>query len=486
MSQLRFKKPPSAIVGLDGKPLQPNSRAYEASAQGRRLGSFDAPDLSPNQAATSELSMLRRRMRASVRNNPWISRGLKADVANEIGTGIIPRSKATDAKFRKAIRMLWNDMAPLLDADGRLNAYGIQWSAARARRESGEVFVRIRQRRPEDGLLVPVQFQVLESDFCPLTMNEMRPNGNEVINGIEFNKLGKRAAYWMYKKHPADKGGWTYNDLTRVPAEQIIHHFIPLRPGQQRGEPNAVQSIVRSYLYDKYDDAELGRKETRSQYTGVIFRPDYGADDYQFDPISGLPLGTDAGGVPMLDLEPGSFPSLLPGEEIKLFDGDDSGNGYADFQRQQKLAIAAGQDVPYELVTGDYSNINDRVWRAIMNQYRREIEQIQDLFTIQQVCRVMWEAFVDAAVLAGAIEAPGFESRRHDYIRAEHRAPAWPYINPLQDANAARVLKQEGFESRSGIIAERGWDAEDVDEQRAEDDARERRLGLNQKTQRKS
>lgn len=482
MRMLRYKKPVSLIVGLDGKPLAAESRAYEASAQGRRLGSFDAPDLSPNQAATAELTILRRRMRASVRNNPWMSRGLKADVANETGTGFIPRSKASNKAFRKAIRTLWNDWLPFADADGILNAYGIQWSAARARKEAGEVFIRIRQRRPEDGLPVPVQFQVLEADFCPVSMNEKAPNGNDIVSGIEFNAIGKRVAYWMYKKHPAEKGGWTYNELTRVPAEQIIHHFIPLRPGQLRGNPDAVQAIVRSYLYDKYDDAELGRKETRAHYTGVIRRPDYGADDYRFDPISGVPIGLDDDGVPMLDLEPGSFPSLLPGEDVTLFDGDDGGAGYADFQWQQKLAIAAGQDVPYELATGDYSRINDRVWRAIMNQYRREIEQTQDLFTIHQVCRVMWEAFIDAAVLAGAVEAPGYETRRFDYIRTDHRAPAWPYINPLQDANAARILKEEGLESRQALVAERGWDVEDVDEQRAEDNQREQKLGLTDST----
>jgi lambda family phage portal protein len=467
------------IVDARGNPLEISNAAYEASSSGRRLNSFDAPNMGPNLAATAELNLLRNRMRASVRNNPWMSRGLKADVANEVGNGIVPRSKASNKQFQKDIRELWNNWIKVADAGGILNAYGLQWAAVRARKEGGEVFIRIRQRLPVDNLPVPVQFQLLESEYCPIYLtNWYASNGNEIISGIEVDAIGRRVAYWMYKKHPAERN--SFSDLVRVPAEQIIHHYIPLRPGQMRGEPNAIQSIVRAHLFDKYDDAELGRKETRAHYTGVIHRPDYGQDDYKFDPISGLPISEDEGGVPQLDLEPGTFPSLLPGEEIELFDGDPGNVGYMEYQRQQLLSVAAGMDVPYELATGDYGQINDRVWRAVMNQYRREVEQTQDLFTIQQVCRVMWETFVDSAVLSGAVSAPNYDTQRLDYLNADHRAPAWAYINPMQDAQAMALLKNEGFESRSGLIAERGWDAEDVDQQRADDAAREKKLGLNQ------
>lgn len=478
MRPLQYAKRQSLIVDAKGRPLEISNSAYEASSTGRRLSSFYSANYGPNDAATSEINILRSRVRSSVRNNPYISRGLKADVANEVGTGIVPRSKASNAEFKKAIRILYEDWSPYADAAGILNAMGLQYLAVRARKESGEVFIRNRQRRPADGLPVPIQFQIMEADFCPVDLNKTASNGNEINSGIELDAIGRRVAYWMYRKHPGERGN--YSELVRVPAEQIIHHYIPLRPGQMRGEPNAIQAIVRAHLYDKYDDAELGRKETRAHYTGVIHRPDYGDNDWKFDPISGQPITTDEDGVPQLDLEPGTFPSLLPGEQIELFDGDPGNVGYLDYQRQQLLSVAAGMDVPYELVTGDYKNINDRVWRAIVNQYRREIEQTQDFFTIQQVCRVMWEAFIDSAVLAGEVKAPGYEDPkiRRDYLRADHRAPAWAYIHPLQDAQAMTILKNEGFESRSSLIAERGWDAEDVDEQRADDKARESRLGL--------
>lgn len=90
---------------------------------------------------------------------------------------------------------------------------------------------------------------------------------------------------------------------------------------------------------------------------------------------------------------------------MNLFDGDNTGSGYSDFQRQQLLSIAGGAKSLYELVTGDWSNINDRTYRAMITEYRREIETAQDHLTIHQICERVGFWFTDAAVLSGAIRA---------------------------------------------------------------------------------
>lgn len=458
-----------------------SQRAYEASSSGRRLGQWDAPALSPTQSVTSELDVLRRRSHAATRNNPWVSRAISAGVANEIGTGIIPRPATKDKEFNTGILELWEDFHPLCDISGQLGAYGMQWSASRGRKESGEIFIRIIRKRADRNLPVPLQFQILESDFCPTHLNKKTSTGNQIISGVEVNGHGAPVAYWIYKNHPSE-GFNSLADLVRVKVEDMIHHFIPNRPGQLRGEPAGTQSMVRAYVFDKYDDAELGRKEARSHFTGVIRRPDYGEADYKFDPISGEPISEDDSDVPMIEMETGTFPNLLPGEDITLFDGDDAGRGYKDYQHYQLLGIAAGWDVPYQLVSGDYTEINDRLWRAIMNQYHREVEQIQDLFVIAQVCRRMWAEFVDRAILSGAIAAPkSYSTNRFDYLRAKHRPQAWKHIHPTQDVDAKVKEVEAGFTSRSKVVdSTSGESAAEIDEQRAEDDKREKELGLSQ------
>ena len=462
--------------------FKPSTQAYAASSNGRRLADFNAPNLGPNTASLSELDLLRSRSRASLRNNPWIKRGILADVANEIGTGIVPRPKTPNKDLNKQLRQLWQDWQVSADADGVLSAYGIQQICARARRESGEVFIRIRQRKPKDGLIVPLQFQVLESDFCPTNLHQTLKNGNRIIAGIEFNAIGKRVAYWMYPVHPGD-GRLTQNHLMpmRIPAEQIIHHYIPTRPGQIRGEPVTIQSLIKAFHFDQYDDAELERKKTRANYTGVI-QKNFPTEEegWKYDPITGEPVSdVEAGEIEnYIHTEPGTFPSLLPGEEIHLFPGDESGQGYSDFVRQQLLGIAAGLGVPYELLTGDYSQINDRIWRAVMNQYRREIQMTQTLFTVQHICRGMWNAFVDMAVLAGVVRIEDYSDNAHQYKRCDFRPQAWAYIHPVQDVQSRKLEIEAGLDSRQSIVASRGLDVEEVDMQRAEDARRERDLNL--------
>ncbi|SFD67773.1 phage portal protein, lambda family [Thiohalospira halophila DSM 15071] len=453
----------------------PQARIYDASATGRRLGGWDAPAASPRRAAIAEIDRIRRRSRAAARNSPWIRRGLDAAVADEIGTGIVPRFRAPDG-YGEAMRQLYRQWLPHADADGALDFYGLMALAVRSRRESGEVFARIRRRRQSDGLPVPLQIQLLEADYCPAHYHRDLGGGREIVSGIELDVIGRRVAYWMHRRHPDDGGHLA--DLVRVPADEVIHLYRPLRPGQLRGEPETTQALVRAYQYDQYDDAELERKKTRAAYTGTIERPDPGENDWQYDPITGEELGYDAAGDPVTETQPGQFTALLPGEKINLFEGDNTGSGYKDFSRHQLLGIAAGLGMPVEVISQDYSNINDRTWRATVQQYRRELEQVREQQTIHQFCRPIIQAWIDRAVLSGALRVPDYGERRAQYQRVEWRPQAWPHIHPLQDVQADKKAVDAGFDSRQSVVARRGRDAEDVDQERAEDLAREESLGL--------
>ncbi len=454
---------------------------YEAAGSGRRLKMWQPGQLGPNVAVLRDLDLLRRRSRDSTRNNVWISQGIRSLVSNEIGTGITPLSQASDKNFRKEADKLWSRWSKVADADGNLDFNGLLALASRTRIEAGEIFIRIRPRNLNNGLPVPFQLQLLEPEFVPINKN--RANTPTIRAGIEFNGLGARTAYWMYRSHPSDGVfGHISQEPVPVPAKNVIHHFALLRPGQVRGLPWTVQSLIKSKDFDEYDDAELIRKKNRSSYTGAITRQNYGEEDFKFDPFTGEPMNRDANDVPMMNVESGSMFSLLPGESVTMFDGDATGGGYADFVRQQLLGVAAGLGIPYEFLTGDMSKVNDRLMRVILNEFHRIIEQTQWHVTIPQICDRVWKHFIDMAVLAGALDAPGYEENREDFIAVEWRPDGWPYIHPLQDVQAKRLAVRSGFESRSAVVAERGWNAEDVDRQNAEDKKRAKELGLTYET----
>lgn len=465
----------AGFVLADGTPFRA-SMSYDAAGHGRRLGGWRATSAGPNTVNQGSANTLRSRSRDSVRNNAWIRRGINNWVANEVGTGFVPTSMAPDPKFAAAANKLWALWSKEADADGVLDVYGLQALAVRARQEAGEAFIRLRPRRLEDGLTVPLQLQMLESDHVPFEKNE--DGADRIIRqGIEFSPIGQRVAYWMYSRHPGEMGGGNL-ELKRVFAKDVIHHYAPLRIGQVRGMPWTIQALIKAKDFDEYDDAELQRKKIRAHFTGVIERENFDENDWEFDPFTGDKIERDGSGVGMGNLEPGSFPALLPGEKINLFKGDEAGLGYADYCRQQLMAAAAALDLPYEILSGDMRNVNDRILRAILNEYHRIIEQTQWLFTIPQVCDPIWAAFIDAAVLAGKLSAPDYAERKAEYQAAEWRPQAWAYLHPVQDVQGKLLKIKGGLSSRSKEVAKEGEDAAAIDQQNAEDSKRAVGLGL--------
>ena len=372
---------------------------YDGVGSGRRSVGWMPGNLGAVAALAYAQDDLRARSRDLVRRNAWAAAGVEAFVANAIGTGIKPQSMIADVALREAIHALWWDWCEEADAAGLTDFYGLQALGVRAMLEGGEAFLRIRYRRPEDGLVVPMQLQVLEPEHVPVTYNAVADNGNAIRCGIEFDGLGRRVAYWMYRSHPFDAlltpmsaaGGNLVP--VRVPAEEVIHLFRVLRPGQIRGEPWLARALVKLNELDQYDDAELVRKKTAAMFAGFITR---------LSPEDTL-LGegaADAGGVALAGLEPGTMQILEPGEDIKFSQPADVGSSYSEFMRQQFRAVAAAMGITYEMLTGDLTQVNYSSIRAGLLEFRRRCEAIQHSVIVHQFCRPVWRAWMEQAVLA--------------------------------------------------------------------------------------
>ena len=462
---------PRVRVDVHGRRIR--NSAFDAGSHGRRLRNWQPTSGGPNSVLFGSLATMRARSRDAERNNGWIARGVTSWVSNEIGTGIIPRSRASDPEFRERINELWRQWVQEADADGVTTFYGLLSMAVRTRYTAGEVFIRRRMRQLSDGMSVPLQLQIVEPEVVPLDND-----GDRMKGGIEFDGIGRRTAYRMFRQHPGDVTlGLSSGLTTTVPAASVIHHYAPLRPGQIRGQPWTLQALLRAKDFNEYDDAERVRKKNKSALTGFITRPEYTEDEYQYDPFTGKPLMGDEI-APEGELEPGTFPQLLPGEEVKMAEGDDAGQGYADYVRHQLMGKAAALGIPYELVSWDMQNTNDRMFRAVLNEYHRVLEQSQWMLTIPQICQRVWKWFVEASVASGAVEAPGFAENRADFMRVEWQPDAWPALHPVQDVEADKMSVRSGFMSRQEAVSKRGHDVAEVDRQQSEDLERADQLDL--------
>jgi lambda family phage portal protein len=345
--------------------------------------------------------------------------------------------------------------------------------------QTGEVLVRFRPRYASDGLLVPLQLQVIPSEHLPYMDN--RINGSNAIrSGIEFTPYGKRAAYWMWREHPG-LGLMTLgnkpNEQVQVSADNVLHMFLPRSAGQYRGEPWLAPVMVTLYELDQFVDAVLIRQKLANMFLGWQKRAN------PEDPGPMLASSTDPGGgsgesgVGFGLVEPGTMLDLDDGDTLEFNTPPGPGAEFGSFLKVMLHVFSAGVGVPYEQNTWDLEGVNYSSIRSGLLEFRRRCEQFQFQVMAFQFCRPTWRRWIRDAVLAGLLPTPTNDQGWRDLYSVEWRTPAWDWVDPLKDVMAKKMEVRCGFTSRSAVIHERGYDPEQIEKETADDNARSDKAG---------
>ncbi len=420
------------------------TRAYAAALPGdgwrpKRAGA------SANAEHAASASILRAKSRSLIENVDYIAAGMSARVAHIVGTGIVPTWRGRDGE---ALDRLWKRWVKVADADGVRDLYGIQAAAVRAMDADGEVMIRIRARLPSDGLPVPMQLQLIEVDRLD-TSKSAASGSNTIIQGIEYDPLGRVVAYHIWNQHPGDIGPLRARGMqsTRVVAEEIIHLFNPGRPGQGRGFPRLSPVINRARDLQLLEDAELARKNLEGRLSVLASGDIAGmADGGQF----GTPGDGKAPAGSLGELASGGITQIPAGMNLTVVEPK-AAPGFVDYCKYNIHLVCSGAGFTYEQATGDMSEVNFSSARVRMLDFRREIEQMQWLTVVPMLCDRICQEFVAYAYLAGLLPA------RLDWT-VEHTTPKWDYINPSQDIRADLDEIAGGLSSFSEKLRRRGYD----------------------------
>lgn len=438
-----------------------HSRGYDGAASGRRTGGWTTSSTSANTELQGSLIQLRNRARDMVRNDAWAARAVQAFAANLVGPGIVPVPKhKTDNRAARA-QKLWKQWAETTacDFNGRQDFYGIQAQVARSLFESGEVLVRRYRLGAGTKNPVPLQLQVLESDFLDSVRNNLTTTeGGYIIQGVEYDKDGRRVAYWLFKRHPGDIGlplGGLVSE--RVPASEILHIYRIDRPGQNRGASWFSPILLKLRDFNEYDDAQLMRQKIAACFS--VFT------------IDAEPM-MDTGEQPVSDLvdrvEPGMIKNLAPGQDVK-FASPPGVDGYGEYARGVLRAIAAGLNMPYEVLTGDLSQVNFSSARMGWLEFHRNLQQWTWGMFIPQLCDPTWSWFVEAAVLVDP---------KVDGVDVAWTPPRREMINPTDEIKAAVTAIRAGLQTRSDFIRSLGNDPAEVNAELKADQVAADDLGL--------
>lgn len=314
---------------------------------------------------------------------------------------------------------------------------------------------------------VPLSLELLEADVVPLDYQRESP---AVDAGIERNEWGQPLAYYMHKRHPGNGGGFIDSDLKRVPAERVLHLAVRERLSGLRGVSLFASTIDRLLDIKHYEHDEQMAARIAARITAVVHR------DVNME---GWTPPVDDAGAPLdreFLLEAGAvFDKLAPGEKLELLNPNRPNTGLEQFRAALIRAASRPVGLSYSTFSGDYDGSYSSQRQELVESYD-SYRMLTHTFVARFV-RPVWERFVAMAVLSGRVKVPP-GVRPETVAWAEFRGPKMPWIDPLKEANAMRVLTRAGIESLQQQIADRGGRVQDVFEQLSRERKLAAELGL--------
>lgn len=367
-------------------PAQPQTRSYDGAASSRLVGNWFPGGLDFNALLATATPHLRARVRDLVRNFPPFARAVNAIVAFTVGRGSRFQSLALtpagepDHKVRRKIEdrfRAWMDKA---DVTGKLHFYELQQLAKRQECECGEYLGVFTSPRARDRH--PVAVQMYESENLTAWQSKGHALDTDIFQGVEFDvRTGEPVAY-----HLQTSWAWQQVSSWREPAANVLHGYNMLRPGQLRGVTPFAPAVMLAKDMGDYTGAEIDAANMAAKYLAVV----KSADPAMFQAARGLG-GASAPQREDIDwLENAVIEYLRDGEDITFAPPSQRpGDSFDRFTKFVLRMVAIVMDLPYEILSGDYTNINYSTSKASRNdfsmflvphQFRLEAHFIRPIF----------------------------------------------------------------------------------------------------------
>lgn len=485
---IAFFSPMKALRRKQARNAYNMLSTYDGADYSRIRKSWFAGSDSADATLINALPILRQRSRDLNRNDPHAA-GITATMdSNIIGTGIRVQSRVdrdtvgmdddAASRYQKAAERAFQRWAPHADAGERMNFYEIQSLVVRQIMESGE------------ALVMPVMKKSLHRPYM-LCLDIIEPdrlgnpygrfNNKNVRMGVELGDHGEPVAYHVRKTHPGElsKSGHASgeNEYQRIPArnslgrKNIFHLYFVKRPGQTRGEP--FFAPVMTYFKDKADyfEAEVVAARVAACFAAIVHKND------PRDAATGRAAETNENSQRIEALEPGMVEYLEPGEDITQINPMRQGSQLDPFIVKILQAICAGLNLPYEVVSKDFSKTNFAGARAAILEARRYFEKWQE-FIARNLCQPTYEMILEEAFLNRDLPITDFYQNKYEYCRSRWMGQGWSWVDPIKDVQASILAISNNLTTVADECARLGKDWEDVFIQREREEAMAEEMGI--------
>lgn len=461
-----------------------SGESYKGARLTRKWRGWQPDAVDGDTAIADSMDMLLRRIREMGRDDATIKAAKRSIVKHVIGTGILAFADARmandpteydDDAFNDPSDELferWSDEREC-DIAGKLSFEEMQAHAWNEMMESGEcLWLRVDDDRP--GRTIPLAYQLLESEQLDESRDWDAGADQKYMcrRGIEYDVVGRPVAYWIFDAHPyGDRQRHTGFLSRRIPAERIIHTFLPNRISESRGVTwfTNLQSAkdLDWYLSNELTAAALGAlfavaiKREHGQGSGTGLTGSSGTATPNTSMNSELKLGqgiiSDIGANDAVEI----IESKRPNRDAKPF---------IDLILQTQ-AMSVG--ISRLRLTADYSETSYTSARAAHLDDAAFFQMLQRFGKRNFVRPVRREA-QRAAVASGLIRGMGSRQYLRDQMRLENffiQPPGREQIDPEKETNAAAARIRYGVSTHAEECGKRGLHWRKVARQQARENA---------------
>lgn len=386
-------------------------------------------------------------------------------------------SRTTEAEFRS-----WADTTEC-DAGRSLNLLGLSLQILNGAFLNGDG-LSLPLWKPRGGSKWNTRLHVIESDrLCtPIGME----NRQGLDGGVQHDQHGEPQSYWIMKNHPGDKFGQSYaapDEWVNITAftpwgrRRVIHLHDKERAGQSRAKP-LVSAVMREFnMAGQYTHAELQTTIANSLIAAVLeSNLDQDSTHNIFGEDTKNRYDATIGGF-RAQLKSGALIKLPPGTHMELMNAGRNNASFEQYMTTVLRYIATGLNLPYELLLKDFSKTNYSSARASMLEAWRFFHGRRRWLSDYWL-NAVYELWMEEAIQSGRVEAPGFYDNKYAYSRCRWIMQGRGWVDPVKEANAAKIRMGLGISTLEKECAEQGEDWEENLEQSAYEMARKRELGL--------
>jgi lambda family phage portal protein len=444
---------------------------------------------SPDDDITDNLDILRQRSRDLYMGGPLATGSLKTYRTNVVGSGL--RLKAQiDADFlgmsdeeadewERNVEREFQLWAQDCDAGRMLDFYEMQALVFLSMLMSGDIFCTLPMIQRK-GNPYALKIALIEADRVCNPPGMKNPN---VRGGIEVDQFGAPVAYYIAQKHPLDRESMQ-NKWVKVPAfgektgrRNVLHIMEFERPGQRRGVPILAPVIESLKQLTRYSEAELMAAVVSGMFTVFITSK---TPETPIGEVVPIEQQVDTVDQNSYELGNGAIIALGEGEDIKEANPGRPNTAFDSFVMSLTRQIGSALEIPYEVLIKHFTASYSASRAALLEAWKAF--RMRRSWLVSKFCQPVYNEFLFEAVARGRINAPGFfddPAIRLAYSNAEWYGPSQGQIDPLKEANAAKIRVEEGFSTRSREASElTGADFELMVRQRVKEEKMMREGGL--------